>query len=83
MWELVKAGGWLMLSLVLCSIFTVAISLERFIEDIENTQMGLLDLSQIEFSEQIQAEWADTEMYAKLKEGIQFHNPNVELQVKL
>lgn len=31
MWELVKAGGWLMLPLILCSIFTVAISLERFI----------------------------------------------------
>ncbi len=27
---------------------------QSFIEDIENTQMGLLDLSQIEFSEQIQ-----------------------------
>jgi biopolymer transport protein ExbB len=31
MWELVKAGGWLMLPLVLCSIFTFAITLERFI----------------------------------------------------
>lgn len=31
MWELVKAGGWLMLPLVLCSIFMVAISIERFI----------------------------------------------------
>ena len=31
MWELIKAGGWLMLPLVLCSVFTVAISLERFI----------------------------------------------------
>ncbi|MCU4480707.1 MotA/TolQ/ExbB proton channel family protein [Acinetobacter ursingii] len=31
MWELVKAGGWLMLPLILCSIFTVAISIERFI----------------------------------------------------
>ena len=31
MWELVKAGGWLMLPLVLCSIFTVAIPVERFI----------------------------------------------------
>lgn len=31
MWELVKAGGWLMLPLVLCSIFTIAISIERFI----------------------------------------------------
>ncbi|MCY3119886.1 MotA/TolQ/ExbB proton channel family protein, partial [Acinetobacter baumannii] len=25
MWELVKAGGWLMLPLILCSILTVAI----------------------------------------------------------
>lgn len=31
MWELVEAGGWLMLPLILCSIFTVAISLERYI----------------------------------------------------
>ncbi len=31
MWELVKAGGWLMLPLILCSILTVAISIERFI----------------------------------------------------
>lgn len=31
MWELVKAGGWLMLPLVLCSIFTVAITIERFL----------------------------------------------------
>jgi biopolymer transport protein ExbB len=31
MWELVKAGGWLMLPLVLCSIFMVAISVERFV----------------------------------------------------
>lgn len=30
MWELVKAGGWLMLPLVLCSVFTVAITTERF-----------------------------------------------------
>ena len=31
MWELVKAGGWLMLPLVLCSIFMLAISIERLI----------------------------------------------------
>ena len=31
MWELVKAGGWLILPLVLCSIFTLAIAIERFI----------------------------------------------------
>lgn len=31
MWELVKAGGWLMLPLILCSVFTVAISIERLL----------------------------------------------------
>ena len=31
MWELVKAGGWLMLPLILSSIFTVAIIIERYI----------------------------------------------------
>ena len=31
MWELVKAGGWLMLPLILCSIFTIAITIERWI----------------------------------------------------
>lgn len=31
MWELVKAGGWLMIPLVICSIFTVAVTIERFI----------------------------------------------------
>ena len=31
MWELVKAGGWLMLPLILSSILTVAISIERYI----------------------------------------------------
>ena len=31
MWELVKAGGWLMLPLILSSIFMVAITIERYI----------------------------------------------------
>lgn len=31
MWELFKAGGWLMLPLFVCSIVTVAIVIERFI----------------------------------------------------
>ncbi|MCH7335243.1 MotA/TolQ/ExbB proton channel family protein [Acinetobacter sp. NIPH 2699] len=31
MWELVKAGGWLMLPLTLSSIFTVAITIERYL----------------------------------------------------
>lgn len=31
MWELVKAGGWLMMPLFLCSIFMIAIAIERFV----------------------------------------------------
>ena len=31
MWELVKAGGWLMVPLLLCSIFMLAIAVERFL----------------------------------------------------
>ena len=31
MWEFVRAGGWLMLPLVICSIITVAIIIERLV----------------------------------------------------
>lgn len=31
MWELIRAGGWLMLPLFICSIITVTIIIERFI----------------------------------------------------
>lgn len=56
---------------------------QSFAEDIENEQMGLLSLDQIEFSEQVKAEWADPEMFDKLIRGIKFQNPEVDLQVKL
>ena len=56
---------------------------QSFAEDISNEQMGVLALNQIEFSEQIQAEWADSAMYEKLKNGVKFQNPTVDLQVKL
>ena len=56
---------------------------QSFLEDIENAQMGLLSLDQIHFSEQVQTEWSDPQMYEKLKQGMTFQNPNVELQVKL
>lgn len=55
---------------------------QSFIEDIENEQMGKLSLSDIQFSAQIQSEWADIQMYEKLKAGDAFINPPVELQVK-
>ncbi|MFB2537915.1 MULTISPECIES: MotA/TolQ/ExbB proton channel family protein [unclassified Acinetobacter] len=31
MWEFIKAGGWLMLPLILCSILALSITIERFI----------------------------------------------------
>lgn len=56
---------------------------QSFQEDIDNEQMGLLNLEQIIFSEQVQSEWNDTQMYEKLKKGMKFQNPNVELQVNI
>ncbi|WP_166168893.1 6-carboxytetrahydropterin synthase [Acinetobacter sp. SA01] len=56
---------------------------QSFIEDIENEQMGVLNLDQIVFSEQVQAEWADPGMYEKLQQGIKFQNPAVDLQVQI
>ena len=56
---------------------------QSFVEDIENEQMGVLSLEQIVFSEQVQAEWADSTMYEKLQQGIKFQNPSVALQVKI
>lgn len=56
---------------------------QSFAEDIVNEQMGLLELDQIVFSEQIQNEWSDPKMYEQLKQGFTFKNPSVDLQVKL
>ncbi|ENX34026.1 hypothetical protein F889_02690 [Acinetobacter colistiniresistens] len=56
---------------------------QSFQEDIDNAQMGVLSLDQIVFSEQVQAEWSDIQMYENLKNGIKFQNPNVELQVNI
>ena len=56
---------------------------QSFVEDIENEQMGILALDQIVFSEQIQAEWSDLQLFENLKNGIKFQNPIVDLQVKV
>lgn len=56
---------------------------QSFQEDIENAQMGELSLEQIVFSEQVQAEWSDVQMYDNLKKGTKFQNPNVKLQVNI
>ncbi|WP_044424761.1 6-pyruvoyl trahydropterin synthase family protein [Acinetobacter pittii] len=56
---------------------------QSFIEDIQNEQMGILSLDGIVFSEQIQIDWANPQMYEDLKKGIKFNNPQVDLQVEV
>lgn len=56
---------------------------QSFIEDIQNEQMGILSLDAIVFSEQIQIEWANPQMYEDLKKGMKFNNPQVDLQVEV
>jgi len=56
---------------------------QSFLEDIQNEQMGLLNLEGIVFSEQVQSEWTDPQMYENLKQGIKFQNPYVNLQVEV
>jgi len=54
-----------------------------FREDVENPRMGLIRLEDIVFSDQVRAEWADPEMFEKLKRGESFINPEVIPQVSL
>lgn len=56
---------------------------QSFLEDIQNEQMGLLNLEGIVFSEQVQSEWTDPQMYENLKQGIKFQNPYFNLQVEV
>ncbi|WP_151793924.1 6-pyruvoyl trahydropterin synthase family protein [Acinetobacter nosocomialis] len=56
---------------------------QSFLEDIQNEQMGLLNLEGIIFSEQVQSEWTDPQMYENLKQGIKLQNPHVNLQVEV
>lgn len=46
-----------------------------FYEDIINPKMGVLNLGDFEFSEQIKSEWSDPKMFEKLKRGEKFINP--------
>ncbi len=48
---------------------------QGFREDAYSTLMGEIDLHQIEFSEQVQAEWSDPNMWQKLLKGEIFINP--------
>ncbi|XID75898.1 6-pyruvoyl tetrahydropterin synthase family protein [Alkanindiges sp. WGS2144] len=52
-----------------------------FREDINNKQMGELSLNSIEFSQQVQLEWSNPDMYEQLKKGLTFLNPEVSQQI--
>jgi len=52
-----------------------------FSEDVDNAQMGKLNLEDFEFSPQVCAEWGDPELYQKLINGERFINPSVSIQV--
>ncbi|WP_317199358.1 6-carboxytetrahydropterin synthase [uncultured Psychrobacter sp.] len=52
-----------------------------FADDVANAQMGELRLEDFEFSEQVQSEWHDSKLYAKLIKGERFINPTVLMQV--
>jgi 6-pyruvoyltetrahydropterin/6-carboxytetrahydropterin synthase len=52
-----------------------------FRDDARNPRMGLIALDDIVFSDQVRAEWDDSEFYEKLKAGQRFANPSVVLQV--
>lgn len=53
-----------------------------FREDAYNPRMGLIELEQIVFSEQIRSEWNEPDFYERLKSGEQFVNPDVVHQVE-
>jgi 6-pyruvoyltetrahydropterin/6-carboxytetrahydropterin synthase len=46
-----------------------------FSEDAYSKKMGLIDLEDIIFSDEIKNEWGDSELFEKLKRGESFINP--------
>lgn len=48
---------------------------QAFREDAYNENMGRIAISDITFSDAIQSEWSDRELYTKLLKGIPFQNP--------
>ncbi|MBH1969683.1 6-carboxytetrahydropterin synthase [Moraxellaceae bacterium AER2_44_116] len=51
--------------------------------DVENPRMGLIQLDEIVFSEQVCLEWSDHQLFEKLKKGEPFINPTVKHQVMI
>ena len=48
---------------------------QAFREDAYSQNMGLIDLEEIVFSQEIQKEWHDVNLFEKIKKGEQFINP--------
>lgn len=46
-----------------------------FKEDAYSKNMGLIELEKIVFSDEVINDWADTELFTKLKNGVSFINP--------
>ena len=46
-----------------------------FREDAYSPKMGIINLDEIIFSDEIKAEWSDFDFYEKLKNGFKFINP--------
>lgn len=53
-----------------------------FRADIDNPRIGPIDLHAIRFSEQVQQEWPDTQLWERLLTGQRHDNPLVDQQVK-
>ncbi|MBN2825433.1 MAG: 6-carboxytetrahydropterin synthase [Campylobacterales bacterium] len=49
---------------------------QSFAEDAHSQRMGRIDLSQIEFSPQIQSEWSKATLWQDILEGLVIQNPN-------
>lgn len=52
-----------------------------FLADVKNPQMGILNLADFEFSEQIKSEWGDPLLFEKMLNNHLFVNPIVTKQV--
>ena len=56
-------------------------SAQCFREDVENPEMGVIDLSRIIFSPQVKAEWRDPKMWDKLLKGARFKTVAPKIQI--
>ncbi len=46
-----------------------------FVDDAHSKNMGLIDLNEIIFSDEVKNDWADSELWEKMKKGDSFINP--------